>query len=217
MPNWVYNTLSITGDEQEVARFKEQASKPYKTGWIDSHKPLGDQEMQVHEEPLSFWNFITPPAEHFLEYFEANGFSNGRKTGDTPWNWYNWNIENWGVKWDAGEVSLNTDTPKALGYSFETPWGIPQPVFIAMCEQFPTLEFNFYSIEEQGWGAEQEGHGGQLTLTKEWDIPNSHAEHEQHDQTCRCEWDDDPNDWYDDCPDKEEAIKNYKQEEEGNK
>jgi hypothetical protein len=211
--------MSVTGDEEAITRFKEQASKPYKTGWIDNRLSLGEQEIGTHEGPLSFWNFITPPEEKLMEYFETNGWANGVQTGQTEWNWYQWNSANWGCKWDAGDACLSDESPTSLDYTFETPWSIPTPVFTAMVEQFPTLSFSFDSVEEQGWGAEFAGIQGELTLVKEWDVPNSHKEHEEHNQTCVCEWaDDEPDRWFDDCPDKAEALKKQKQEqEEGNK
>jgi hypothetical protein len=71
-----------------------------------------------------------------------------------------------------------------------------------MVEQHPKLSFTFHCEEEQGWGVEYEGTDGELTVTKEWDIPESHADWEAIDSEdrCVCYWDDDRSNWYPDCP-----------------
>jgi hypothetical protein len=40
-----------------------------------------------------------------------------------------------------------------------------------------------------------------MEVAKEWGIPDSHADNEERDRPCVCEWEpDDPDYWYDDCP-----------------
>ena len=51
---------------------------------------------------------------------------------DRPWlNWYNWSIDNWGVKWDVDEVQKSDTT-----IYFETPWDVPYPVLEAINKKF---------------------------------------------------------------------------------
>jgi hypothetical protein len=79
-----------------------------------------------------------------------------------------------------------------------------------MVEQHPELGFEFYNEEEQGWGVEFVGENGELSMTKEWDIPDSHKDYEDLGQDCRgCEnYSDsgDQDDLYGDCPDNKEAT-----------
>lgn len=215
MPNWVYNTITISGEAEAIARFKEQAGKPYPSGWNEAEgKP--DYEQQ----PISFWNFIAPPAEAVEsgEYFGTHGWENGEQKGDTPTNWYNFNTDKWGTKWDACEAELTEESKTHLGYRFDTAWSPPDPVFEAMVNQFPELDFSIYWEEEQGFGAELETttteEGKALVITREWDIPDSHSDYQAKDDldSCRCAWEDDPHDWYEDCEGRDEEIATWHSE-----
>jgi hypothetical protein len=122
--------------------------------------------------------------------------------------WYDWNVREWGTKWDACDSSFDDNTEDKgpnLYYSFNTAWSIPEQVYKAITEQHPELDFEFYCEEEQGWGAEyksttDEDGSRLLELVKEWDIPDSHQDYVDRDRTCNCENDDDQDYWYDDCP-----------------
>jgi hypothetical protein len=72
----------------------------------------------------------------------------------------------------------------------------------AMVEQHPELTFHFYCEEEQGWGGEFSASGGELSETRSWDIPASHADYVALDRedSCACGYDDEEENWYDDCP-----------------
>ena len=159
MPNWVYNTLKITGDKSDVEAFAESAKQP----------SLFTIEGKYLTE-FSFANFIHPPqyALESGEYWATNGWQGGQEVGNTANNWYNWNNKYWGTKWDACNVDVDIAGTVAT-YSFETAWAPPVPVFYAMVEQFTRLSFELYYKEEQGWGGELHGDNGIHWVVKEWD------------------------------------------------
>jgi hypothetical protein len=101
-------------------------------------------------------------------------------------DWYNWNIANWGTKWDASDITVSADEG-ALHYTFSTAWSPPEPIYAAISNANPELEFRFVYEEEQGWGASIEAKAGILTKIKEWDIPISHAEIVERGGECYCE------------------------------
>lgn len=203
MPNWVYNYVAITGKTEELQAFLTKATepRPYENGLSENRD-------------FSFWNFVSPPEDRLSEYFGISGFVDGKEVGDTEHNWYNWNIANWGTKWDAcdqyvGEMDELGDGTARISVSYNTAWSIPEPVMRAMVEQHPELRFEFSCEEEQGWGADFVGEDGEMEETKSWDIPNSHADYVDRDNEdgCICGYYDDEEDWYDDCP-KESADPN---------
>jgi hypothetical protein len=233
MPNWVYNSMSVSGTKEDLTAFRDKASKQHTTLFIGvrSKNEKGEWvyddtavDEHLNDEPLSFWNFIKPADEILPIYFghekEPNPdgfdswsadekFAHQMKHGGN--DSYNWNVRNWGVKWDAGDVSFEEDFTEGLGgslsYNFQTAWGIPEPVFRAMVEQHPTLAFEFESEEEQGWGAAFESRETdglpELALVREWDIPDCHQDYVDRDEVDRCNCESDPDDqeyWYDDCP-----------------
>ena len=174
MPNWVFNNLHVEGDPKLIAEFKARASKP-------ENLISGG----TFERPLSFSNFISPSPE--VDYEK---------------DWWGWRIENWGTKWEAHDCELTDDDKNFLGYKFDTAWDCPRNFFELVTSQYPKLEFYFEWEEEQGWGGEAVGSSGMFAITKEWDIPESHAEHVALDKeySCNCAFTDEPESWFDDCP-----------------
>ena len=77
-----------------------------------------------------------------------------------------------------------------------------------MVEQHPTLAFSFHCEEEQGWGVEYDSVSGELVETNSWDIPDSHADYVGRDNEdgCVCSYEDDQDEWYNDCPKEEEIV-----------
>lgn len=61
--------------------------------------------------------------------------------------WYDWSCENWGTKWDAGDVSLNMGS-EGIQLSFQTAWSTPEPIWAKLAELFPSLEFHIRFADE---------------------------------------------------------------------
>jgi hypothetical protein len=219
MPNWVYNTITATGKPEDIKNFMEKAGKPYTTRYpkvtYQNGEKLSEPDTQEVSEPFLFWNFLRPTDEE-LPYYFGELVKPEEEGVDNPYgsDWYGWNINNWGVKWDCGEVGLypeldDLDLTKpevSLNISFATAWGIPEGAFVAIIQQHPELDFDFECEEEQGWGATytasevEEGEERTLITTDEWDIPDSHADYVKRGRECNCETEDDEEYWYDDCP-----------------
>lgn len=242
MPNWVYNNLSVSGKTEDLLAFAEKASRRHETlwltdKWIDKdgkRVEVAESERKIEvelseENPLSFWNFVAPTDEEKPYYFghktKAEDEDDPDATADERMakaltfsgsGWYDWNIRNWGVKWDAGDAELETDLSEldgtinnTLTYRFQTAWGIPMEALTAMVRQHPELDFDVCSEEEQGWGAEftssdadDELDERSLITTDEWGIPESHADYAKrgNEDGCICSWRDDDEDLFDDCP-----------------
>ena len=226
MPNWVYNSMTVTGKSEEVKKFVEKAKTPYQT----FHEGYGENAGKVIEEQrtgaIMFWNFKQP--EDKQAYFGASDYkpegyaelSLEEKMAISMQfksaGWYDWNNREWGTKWDACNSEMfnetyNEDGTALVQYSFDTAWSPADGAFTAMVEQHPELHFEFRCEEEQGWGVEFESgtaededgnEVGSLIVTNEWDIPESHADWLALDRedSCSCSYTEDPDDMYDDCP-----------------
>jgi hypothetical protein len=213
MPNWVNNWVSIGGKPEDVEAFRAKISapRPYqKTVKVEGQKweENVEGEWVIDDKgeagDFSFWNLIAPPQEHWVEYFSTSGWKDGKKLGDTEWNWYAWNTANWDVKWDAGVEDFEDYGDGSLSYRIDTPWTTPMGVWKALAEQHPELSVEIRFEEEQGWGGIIEIGNGVLTIVKEWEIPESHADWIDQDQSCRaCEIWDDGDFRYADCPKEE--------------
>ena len=63
-------------------------------------------------------------------------------------NWYDWNLDNWGTKWDCSD-SHYTEEDKIL--QFQTAWACPEKIIAEMKLVFPDLRFDgSYADEDFG-------------------------------------------------------------------
>jgi hypothetical protein len=125
MPNWVRSELAISGERAELDRFIELARN--------------DNYYHQEEDPkdrvtfFDFGKFMPRPAEE-------------------DDNWYDWNCENWGTKWNAKFVELDNDCEELIIYRFETAWNrISNQLWDDIKSKFPKLDFSFVAIEEGGF------------------------------------------------------------------
>jgi hypothetical protein len=61
-------------------------------------------------------------------------------------NWYNWNINNWGTKWDV-EATSHYEDETSLEMEFDTAWGPPAGVFYQIKNEFPNLQISWFYHE----------------------------------------------------------------------
>lgn len=192
MPNWVYNTVVVSAPKLELEMFLREMEQPRPEAVYEGFEPTG--EIRMSEPGFSFWNVVAPPAEHYPTYFQQV------KDTDSPYYWYSWNLDNWGCKWDCGDGDIDWLDDNNLRITFQTPWDYPRGVVSALAEQYPHLEISWSYEEEQGWGGELTLIRGEVIVEEEYDIPDSHADYEKRGNECYCEFDDDPESWYADCP-----------------
>jgi len=222
MPNWVYNHLTVVGSPTDVNACVAQLSAPYIRTYVELVNKDGEladeQRIERVERDFSFWNIIRPSDDILEEYHSSRRLENTR-TGWLPEaltgegsllaesqsapisnHWYDWNIRNWGTKWDT-DAELERLGDDHAYYRFETAWSPPVEVITALSAQYLGIVFSLEWEEEQGFGGEFFFRGGEMEVAKEWGIPDSHADNEERDRPCVCEWEpDDPDYWYDDCP-----------------
>ena len=66
------------------------------------------------------------------------------ETGYT--NWYNWSVDNWGVKWDASALKVKELSDfNTVIYSFNSPWDTPEHFVIELSKLYPDACFEMVS------------------------------------------------------------------------
>lgn len=148
MPNWTSCKLTVTGTAALIAAFLEKAQD-------DTNE--GDRD-------FSFNSFVPTPDD----IYQGNlGREEEEKYGERTW--YNWNCANWGTKWNACDVDIDTNgIPHELVQlahaankeeplvsaviRFNSAWSPPVPVIDAIFEQHPELEITFAYHNEGGFG-----------------------------------------------------------------
>ena len=129
MPNWTSKELIVTGKHDEVARFVDHIG-----------------------QTMDFENIIPPPANMFRGDLLGEKERKECAEKGIP-NWYDWQSEHWGTKWNAFDVEREIcEYGDEVKYTFGTAWDAPRKILIALKEQYPQLSFRwFYRIE--GWEA----------------------------------------------------------------
>lgn len=91
-----------------------------------------------------------------------------RETGYA--DWYSWSVDNWGVKWDVSDVTVDESAidKGSLTIDFSTAWGSPDAWFAKVVERFPMLALNLY-VGEPGmdFHVEWEGHNGVFQMVRQ--------------------------------------------------
>jgi hypothetical protein len=121
MPNHVKNIVDFSGFSKE--KFAEIQAGILGELLEDGTRRLFD------------FSLIIPPPEH-PEYNSNNN--------KHPMNWYVWNIENWGTKWNSYDLS----TWKKQRISFCTAWSMPEPVFKALSLKYPEAKIEVSFADE---------------------------------------------------------------------
>ena len=213
MPNWVFNNLSITGNEQDINKLVNQVNKPFDTFATTSDKETGEfgQETITLSAPVfAFHNIYShldagvpmdvysgQPARSKLGINDPNWWSDTQEIAKYDNSWYNWNIRNWGTKWDVavfdGEKYSDTSMEGPLldgdnslvSYHFNTAWGAPVLAILKLSEQYPKLNFDLSYEEETGWGGEMIIVNGEIE--KELEYGNQCRECDAYDVMLYCE------------------------------
>ena len=93
--------------------------------------------------------------------------------------WYNWNIQNWGTKWDTheeecGGINEHKDGKEVyfvLSYGFDTAWSCPTNWIAKTSKDYPSLTFNNVWTEEQGFRGVARFKAGKKLLEESWGLP----------------------------------------------
>jgi len=75
-------------------------------------------------------------------------------------NWYDWNVRNWGTKWDVAirhgeeypDTELVEEDETSLAYRFNTAWSPPTEAITKLSQMYPDLDIELSYEEETGWG-----------------------------------------------------------------
>lgn len=164
MPNWCYNNITVTGEEVDIKDFCDKAIKSIngenlfrisniiqtpekiKNTISPSSSAVGKKWVNEHEIPKireSKLNSILDDKEieEFLIPCENNTpekCEELRKEFGAD-NWYDWNIKNYGTKWDSEGEAFISD--KSVKFHLETAWSPPEALFYKLQQIFPKLNF----------------------------------------------------------------------------
>jgi hypothetical protein len=183
MPNHVTNRLTIIGTEEQVKQVREAIKGEEDEQFIDFNKvaPIpnelkgtrspvhiiskeeyDEQERRIRENELTDnekkWGLSRGLTQELIDEYKS-------KFGHA--DWYGWQIQNWGTKWNAyDQFSIDENE-----IEFNTAWSTPVNLLIALSEMFPEVTFEVrYADEDFGYNVgEYTLYGGELVQEN---VPN---------------------------------------------
>jgi hypothetical protein len=162
MPNWVMNELTcIFQTKEELDAFKNKANTE---GLYNSFIPMPtvlDGTRCPHLEPNAFiaqinnsrgTKFLTLEGiklagEKWDAEIATQLIQNLKAFEETGYHeWYAWNLDNWGVKWDAHDCKSKELTDfNTIIFNFNSPWGTPEHFVIKLSKLYPDATFEMVS------------------------------------------------------------------------
>lgn len=181
MPNWCYNYLDISGDEILIADIKRQLNKPFVKDHDSWNATTGQMEVSktTYSNPVFAFHNIYNHIQDGVsdeDYIKQPSYPTSELMFQGN-DWYDWNVRNWGTKWDVAvhdndkypDTEITDESKTSLGYRFNTAWSPPIEAITKLSTQYPTLNFNLSYEEETGWGGEITLLNGFITTVEEYD------------------------------------------------
>ena len=144
MPNWCNNRVTVFSDDTEsVKKIKEIfESKDSVFGKIIQEpdwKRLPNEKGQFPK----LERMKNPKTGEVM--WETYNFPDGKNDD----RWYEWNITNWGTKWDitANQVEFNYEDSEQLEMEFDTAWSPPEEICYRLREMFQDLTITWFYDE----------------------------------------------------------------------
>lgn len=161
MPNHVTNNLTISGKDEEVLKCLSEIKGEKEEQYIDFNtfapipkelegtqsptKIITQEEYDKQEERIAKGELTENEQKWVLSRGLTKELSEQYKKQFGADNWYDWNIQNWGTKWNAYEQYSIKDS---YSISFQTAWGTPFNAIQKLSAKYPTLRFDIEYCDE---------------------------------------------------------------------
>jgi hypothetical protein len=162
MPNHVTNILTFANaDEKKIAEIKEFLKNGDRELDFNNIAPIpkelegtrspvhiiSQKEYDKQEERIAKGDISEAEKNWGLSRGLTQEVADEYKTRFGHADWYNWQLSNWGTKWNAYEVYVGDDY-----IEFQTAWATPFEIFVKLSKIFPDVLFNIrYSDEDFGY------------------------------------------------------------------
>jgi hypothetical protein len=111
MPNWCSNSFEVQGTKEQIDKFEAFLEKGDGKNWFDFFLPtpaeLSETDSSNRDEEVT---------NQLLEKYGAA-------------DWYSWNINNWGCKWNCDAQDWTRSNDNAISFWFDSPWGPPTALY----------------------------------------------------------------------------------------
>ena len=156
--------------------------EPSQNAFVCGCKPEFDESLKDETHPNGKWVVNGKPVEKHRDQVEGSfaseaGFGVDRcpehmaiEISQHPTFWWNWNIYNWGTKWDLREDTILVHNEGETGYNFDTAWSPPERIVNALAKKYPQLTFYLkYAECGMAFVGEARWVNGELVLDQSWE------------------------------------------------
>ena len=202
MPNWTMNSVIVSAKtEAELTEFLDFCDQPHTSNHVDWK--TGEHVVDENAKGV-FWNFVSPTdTEAYFAQETRKPAPEGTdllaeisKQFAEGMDWYNWNVRNWGTKWDItlhrdeiGDFDQNNDGDWYFHWYFDTAWSPAEPAYHAIAKRFPNLEFAYEITEEANFFAGKLLFRNGELLGEVWVDSPTHHDFMELDIPCpECNW-----------------------------
>lgn len=170
MPNYCENEITVKGQKKDVVKFfgKCKGECFSFNDFIPIPKTFLDYDTTNKIRPRDAVTRTTdgkcvPLFNSDEEYDKyVNGYNEAKEYQKKTYGvvgWYDWNIQNWGTKWDACDSpdvkdimrmipkSAKDDEVVSVSFFFDTAWDECDRFLFGVARMFPELEFNLNYME----------------------------------------------------------------------
>lgn len=130
MPNWCANNLIASGNKAGLNAFRE---------WLGSD---GFKLSKIAPLPSELENTTSPVPESQKDAAKLLTEKYGAS------NWYDWQVQNWGTKWDVDAEVQDCDDA-GINITFDSAWAPPCQAIASLAKLFPSLTFTL-TYDEPG-------------------------------------------------------------------
>tara|TARA_B100001057_G_scaffold478355_1_gene548680 strand:+ start:410 stop:1057 length:648 start_codon:yes stop_codon:yes gene_type:complete len=138
MPNWCLNTVEFIGSPSKIEKIRKAVEED--DGLFQSLIPM----------PTELKDTVSGSESAKSDWQKENAGRLYMKHGAD--NWYDWNVNNWGTKWDASEICIDDisidfkdPSSSSIQVSFQTAWSPPTRFYDALLEKMNEKR-NHFSI-----------------------------------------------------------------------
>lgn len=152
-PTEVIATITRGYTPEEIQSYKDETERIRKRelSWCTAErkesalKRRGDRAEAMLTERITDFSLVIPEPEGI----ETGGCSGQHEPGVICW--YEWNIQNWGTKWNAYDTKFEDHEDGTTTLQFDTAWSHPYPVLEALSVKFPHHQMEVaYADEDLG-------------------------------------------------------------------
>tara|TARA_B100000963_G_scaffold42661_1_gene31790 strand:+ start:5078 stop:5527 length:450 start_codon:yes stop_codon:yes gene_type:complete len=140
MPNWCHNRVSFySQNEKEIETlyniftsetpFNQIVPSP---DWKNT--PNDEGELPILEEMKNKSGEV---------FYRTYNFPDGKNDD----RWYDWQINNWGTKWEISDVDCEDFDGESFECEFDTAWSPAEGIFHAIREKFPNVDVSWFYDE----------------------------------------------------------------------